>query len=111
MPLGSTFRSAFSPNAAPRHPDRRQSPRYDMAGGVYLLQDGAEPSKIGMVRDISLGGAYVMSDEDFPADKVLRMQFKIGADFEMSGHVCRKDRTGFALLFDQEESQADAAEN
>jgi hypothetical protein len=102
MPLGSSLRSAFSPNAAPKHPDRRQSPRYDMAGGVYLLEDGAEPIKIGMVRDISLGGAYVASQDELPSDKLLKLQFKIGADFDMSGMICRRDRAGFAVLFEQE---------
>ncbi len=103
MPLGSSLRSAFSPDAAPKHPDRRNSPRYDMAGAVYLLSDGVEPLKVGMVRDISLGGAYVASQEDLPTDKILKLQFKIGADFEMSGHVCRKDRNGFAMNFQSEE--------
>ena len=102
MPLGSSLRSTFSPSAAPQHPDRRQSPRYDMAGGVYLLEDGVEPIKIGMVRDISLGGAYVSSQDELPTDKLLKLQFKIGADFEMTGNICRKDRDGFAVLFHEE---------
>jgi hypothetical protein len=103
MPLGSSLRSAFSSSAAPQHPDRRQSPRYDMAGGVYLLEDGAEPIKVGMVRDISLSGAYVSSQDELPSDKLLKLQFKIGADFEMTGNICRKDREGFAVLFELEQ--------
>jgi len=102
MPLGSSLRSAFSPDVAPQHPDRRQSPRYDMSGEVYLIDDGVDHTKVGMVRDISLGGAYVASQDDLPTDKLLKLQFKIGADFEMSGHVCRKDRNGFAVLFEEE---------
>lgn len=101
MPLGSV-KSAFSPDATPKHPDRRQSPRYDMSGGVYLIVEGAEPAKVGMIRDISLGGAYVASQGDLPADKLIKLQFKIGADFEMSGHICRKDRGGFAVVFEEE---------
>ena len=101
MPLGSSLRSTFSPTA-PQHPDRRQAPRYDMSGGVYLLEDGVEPIKIGMVRDISLGGAYIASQDDLPTDKLLKLQFKIGADFEMTGNICRKDREGFAVLFHEE---------
>jgi len=104
MPLGSSLRTAFSPDVTSKHPDRRQSPRYDMSGGVYLMEDGAEPTKVGMVRDISLGGAYVASQDDLPTDRMLKLQFKIGADFEMSGHVCRKDRQGFAVLFEREET-------
>jgi hypothetical protein len=102
MPIGSSLRSAFSSETAPQHPDRRQAPRYDMSGGVYRIQDGMEPSKIGSVRDISLGGAYVISQDDLPTDKLLRLQFKMGADFEMSGHICRKDRQGFAVIFEAE---------
>ena len=103
MPLGSSLRSAFSSNVAPQHSDRRHSPRYDMSGEVFLTGDSCEPKKIGMVRDISLGGAFVTSQDDPPIRELLRLQFKIGADFEMSGHICRKDRDGFAILFEEEE--------
>jgi hypothetical protein len=108
MPIGSSLRSAFSPDVAPQHPDRRQSPRYDMSGGVFLLEDGVEPKKVGVVRDISLGGAYVASQDEVPTDQLLKLQFKIGADFEMSGHICRKDRNGFAVLF-EEDAEAQSA--
>jgi hypothetical protein len=101
MPIGSSLRSAFSLESAPQHPDRRQSPRYDMSGGVYR-KDGTEPSKIGTVRDISLGGAYVFSQDDLPTEKLLTLQFKMGADFEMSGYIRRKDRNGFAIVFEAE---------
>ena len=100
MPFGTGLRTALSPDSALKHPDRRQSPRYDMSGGVYLIADGAEPTKVGVLQDISLGGAYVASQEDLPTDKLLRLQFKIGADFEMSGRVCRRDRNGIAVLFE-----------
>jgi hypothetical protein len=73
-----------------------------MSGPVFLLLEGMEPVKIGIVRDISLVGAYVSSQEDPPKDELLKMQFKIGADFDISGHVCRKDRFGFAVQFDAE---------
>src|SRR5512146_1723557 len=102
MPLGSSMRSAFSPDATQPHPDRRNSPRYDMTGPVFLLLEGMAPVKIGTVRDISLGGAYVSSPEDPPKDELLKLQFQIGADFEMSGHVCRKDGVGFAVQFETE---------
>ena len=102
MALGSTLRSAFSPDATHVHPDRRNSPRYDMSGAVYVIMEGTEPVKIGMVRDISLTGAYVASQEDPPQDEHLKLQFKIGADFEMQGCVCRKEGNGFALRFDEE---------
>ncbi len=102
MPLGASLRSAFSPDATLQHPDRRQSPRYDMAGAVFLLAEGIEPVKIGIVRDISLSGAYVFSQENPPNDELLKLQFRIGADFEMSGHVCRNDSSGFAVQFDGE---------
>jgi len=102
MALGSSLRSAFSPDATPQHPDRRQSPRYDMSGGVYLIEEGVEPTKVGMIRDISLGGAYVASQDDLPTNKLLKLQFKIGADFEMSGYIRRKDRNGFAVIFEGE---------
>lgn len=102
MPLSSTIRSPFSPDATHPHPDRRISPRYDMSGPVFLLLEGMEPVKIGIVRDISLSGAYVSSQENPPKDELLKLQFKIGADFEMSGHVCRKDGFGFAVQFDGE---------
>lgn len=99
MPLGYSLRSAFSPDVAPQHPDRRQSPRYDMSGEVYLIEEGVDPTKVGMLRDISLSGAYVASQDELPTDKLLKLQFKIGADFEMSGSLCRKDRNGFAVRF------------
>lgn len=102
MPLGSTIRSAFSPDATHPHHDRRNSPRYDMTGPVFLVLEGMEPVKIGTVRDISLGGAFVSSPEDPPKDELLKLQFKIGADFDMSGHVCRKDVSGFAVQFEAE---------
>lgn len=104
MPLGSSLRMAFSPETTPQHPDRRQSPRYDISGAVFLIEEGTEVTKIGVVRDMSLTGAYITSQEDFPAEKLLRMQFQVGADFEMSGYVCRKDRNGFAVNFDAEAS-------
>ena len=99
MPLGSSLRMAFSPETTPQHPDRRQSPRYDISGAVYLLEEGSEPSKIGLVKDMSLTGAYIASQQDPPIELPLRMQFQVGADFEMTGHVCRKDRNGFAVNF------------
>ena len=102
MPLGSAPRSAFTPDATNPHPDRRNSPRYEMTGPVFLLIEGMEPVKIGNVRDISLTGAYVASPEDPPQNELLKLQFQIGADFEMSGHVCRKEQTGFAVRFDAE---------
>ncbi len=102
MPLGSALRSAFTPDPANPHPDRRNSPRYDMSGPVFLLLEGTEPVKIGMVRDISLSGAFVASPEHPPQDELLKLQFRIGADFEMSGHVCRKEHAGFAVHFDAE---------
>jgi hypothetical protein len=103
MPLRSSLRSAFSSDAAQQHSDRRDSPRYDMSGEVFLKGDSCEPKKLGMVRDISLGGAFVTSQDDLPAHELLRLQFKIGADFEMSGHICRKDQDGFAILFEEQE--------
>jgi PilZ domain len=103
MPLGTGLKTALSPDTTLRHADRRQSPRYDMSGGVYLIEAGAEPTKVGVLRDISLGGAYVASQEDLPTGKLLTLQFKIGADFEMSGRVCRRDRNGIAVLFEPEE--------
>lgn len=103
MPLGSALRSAFSPDPTHPHQDRRNSPRYDMTGPVFLLLEGLEPLKIGNVRDISLSGAYVVSPENPPQDEVLKLQFKIGADFEMSGNVCRREGTGFALQFHAED--------
>lgn len=102
MPLGSALRSAFSPDPTHPHPDRRNSPRYDMTGPVFLLLEETEPLKIGTVRDISLSGAYIESHESPPQDELLKIQFRIGADFEMSGHVCRKEATGFAVHFDGE---------
>ncbi len=102
MPLGYTTRSAFSPDATHPHPDRRNSPRYDMSGPVFLLLEGMEPVKIGAVRDISLGGAYISSQEHPPQNELLKLQFNIGADFEMSGQVCRKDSAGFAVQFETE---------
>ncbi|MGE5109991.1 MAG: PilZ domain-containing protein [Acidobacteriaceae bacterium] len=102
MPLGSSLRTAFSPDTTHQHPDRRSSPRYDMAGSVYWIVEGTEPVKIGMVRDISLSGAYVNSQEHPPKDELLKLEFRIGADFEMSGHVCRKESDGFAIRFDGE---------
>ena len=102
MPLGSSLRMAFSPDTTPKHPDRRQSPRYDMSGVVYLVGEGTTPMKVGMVRDMSLTGAYVTSQEDIPSERLLKMQFQVGADFEMSGHICRKDRYGFAVCFQEE---------
>jgi len=73
-----------------------------MTGPVFLLMEGVEPVKIGNVRDISLTGAYVFSPEDPPDNELLKLQFRIGADFEMSGHVCRKEGNGFAVHFDGE---------
>ncbi len=102
MPLGSALRSAFSPDATHPHPDRRNSPRYDMSGPVFVLLEGADPLKIGMVRDISLGGAYIASQENPPHDELLKLQFRIGADFDMSGQVCRTEGTGFAVHFETE---------
>ena len=102
MPLGSSLRMAFSPDTTPKHPDRRESPRYDLAGAVYLLQEGLPPIKIGIVRDMSLSGAYVVSQEDLSPNRQLRLQFQVGADFEMSGYICRRDRSGFALKFEAE---------
>lgn len=101
MPLGSTIKPTF-PDATQPRPDRRASPRYDMSGGVYAIIEGMEPTKIGTVRDISLGGVYVQSHEDPPLGEFLRLQFRIGADFEISGHVCRKESTGFAVRFEPE---------
>jgi hypothetical protein len=95
---------AFSPETTPQHPDRRQSPRYDISGAVYLLAEGTEPSKIGVVKDMSLTGAYITSQDDLPIERPLRMRFKVGADFEMIGHLCRKDRNGFAVNFVTEAS-------
>ena len=106
MPDGSNLPSEFPPTTASEHQDRRQSPRYDMAGGVYLLAAGAEPTKIGTVRDISLNGAYVTSQEDMPYDTPLKLQFKIGADFEISGHICRRERSGFAIAFEQQQAES-----
>lgn len=105
MPDGTNLPPAFSPSAAPQHQDRRQSPRYDMAGGVYLLADGIEPTKIGTVRDISLSGAYISSQDDIPHDTPLKLQFKIGADFEISGRICRRERNGFAVIFEQQQAE------
>ncbi len=102
MPLGSALRSAFTPDATSPHPDRRNAPRYDMTGPVFLLLEGLEPVKIGTVRDISLSGAFVASQEHPPQNELLKLQFKIGADFDMSGHVCRKDPAGFAVQFNDE---------
>ena len=99
MPLGSALKSAFSPDATHPHPDRRNASRYDMTGPVFLLFEGMEALKIGTVRDISLGGAFVSSQEAPPEGELLKLQFSIGADFEMSGHVCRKEGTGFAVRF------------
>ncbi len=102
MPLGSSIKSAFSPDVTQPRPDRRGSPRYEMAGGVYAMIEGLEATKIGTVRDISLGGVYVQSHEYPPIGEFLRLQFRIGADFEISGHVCRKENTGFAVRFEPE---------
>ncbi len=73
-----------------------------MTGPVYLLLEGTEPVKIGTVRDISLGGAFVTSPEKPPQDELLKLQFRIGAEFEISGHVCRKETAGFAVQFEAE---------
>ncbi len=102
MPLSSALKSAFTSESTNPHPDRRTSPRYDLTGPVFLLLEGMEPVKIGTVRDISLSGAYVLSHENPPDNELLRLQFRIGADFEMSGHVCRKEAAGFAVHFDSE---------
>src|SRR6185369_13937673 len=102
MPLGSGLRMAFSPDTTPKHPDRRESPRYDLAGAVFLIQQGLEPIKVGVVRDMSLSGAYIASQENPSPERRLRLQFRVGAVFEMSGYVCRKDRSGFAVVFDDD---------
>jgi hypothetical protein len=73
-----------------------------MSGVVYLINESMEPIKVGMVRDISLSGAYVTSQENPPTHERLKLQFRIGADFEMSGHVCRTDDNGFAVHFEAE---------
>ena len=104
MPLGTSIRSAFTPDTVQSHPDRRSSPRYDMTGSVFVVLEGTDPVKIGTVRDISLNGAYIASPEDPPHEELLKLQFRIGADFEISGHVCRKEELGFAVRFDGETS-------
>ncbi len=80
------------------HPDRRQSPRYDMTGPVFLISSDP-PVEIGRVRDISLNGCFINSHQDLPDRALLKFQFKIGAEFEMVGIVCRKERSGFAVRF------------
>lgn len=102
MPLGSSLKTFAFSDTTPQHADRRQSPRYDMSGSVFLVEENGESAKVGVVRDISLSGAYVATQQDLPADKLLKLQFKIGADFEMSGYICRKDRNGFAVHFGDE---------
>ena len=104
MPLGSSLRMAFSPDTTPKHPDRRESPRYDMSGAVFLIGQDTEPIKIGIVRDMSLAGAYISSPENSSPEGLLRLRFQVGANFEISGQVCRKDRSGFAVCFLDEAS-------
>lgn len=102
MPLGSSLKAFAFSDAPPQHADRRQSPRYDMSGSVCLVEKDRDSTKVGIVRDISLGGAYVVSQQDLPTEKLLKLRFMIGADFEMCGYVCRKDRNGFAVNFENE---------
>ncbi len=81
------------------HPERRQSPRFDMPGPVFVVETG-KTSEIGKVRDISVNGCFIDSNEEVAPDWKLRLQFRIGAEFEMIGTVRRKEPTGFAVQFE-----------
>ncbi len=101
MSLGSSLKFGDIRNV---HPDRRLSPRYDMPGSVCMVE-GDRSSESGRVRDISLNGCFVSSQQDVPIDQVMRLQFKIGADFEIMAIVCRKERSGFAVRFNGDPEQ------
>ena len=89
-------------SAAEKDQDRRDSPRYSMPGTVFLSLDDGTRKKIGKVRDISLHGCFVDSEEDLALEQAVKLQFQIGADFQISGQIRRKDKKGFAVSFDGE---------
>ncbi len=79
-------------------PDRRQSQRYSLSGMAYVMSDG-KSVEIGRVRDISLSGCFIHSQQMLSMLVPLQFRFNVGAEFDITGFVCRKEDKGFAVHF------------
>ncbi len=71
--------------------DRRTSPRYQFPGTVEIASESLSERLLAEVRNISLGGCYILMEDPLNADAVVHLKFSLGAtEFEMQGVVCNR---------------------
>jgi hypothetical protein len=82
--------------------DRRTSPRYQFPGTVEIVSQGFSERLLAEVRNISLGGCYILMKDPLNADAVVHLKFSLGAtEFEIAGVVRnRKLGHGMGVQFD-----------
>ncbi|HYD16405.1 MAG TPA: PilZ domain-containing protein [Candidatus Nanoarchaeia archaeon] len=89
----------------PASRERRTSPRHATNGMVYRVHE-AGTSELGKVRDVSLGGCFVLSDLSVQLSEQMHLKFSIGAEFEIEGTIARTGTGGFAIVFSGQAAEA-----
>ena len=84
--------------------EKRIYPRVSLFTEVWLGEDGIFTKSQRMLRDLSVGGAYVETPEQFPVGSVLSLRFMLpGADAMISCAVfvrnVREGGTGLGVEF------------
>jgi hypothetical protein len=65
--------------------EKRSSPRVSIQTEIWLGQDGIFTRTRRMLRDLSEGGAYIETSEQFPVGSVMSLRFMLpGADAMIS---------------------------
>jgi hypothetical protein len=86
---------------------RREHKRHDCGGSVRFKDDGG-PSAIGEIRDLSLGGCFVLAASPPRTGTRLKLQLDIsGQSIQAEGIVASQAKLGMGVRFDKlEPSQA-----
>jgi hypothetical protein len=80
--------------------ERRRTPRYPFSAGIEILDEQTNSHTTSQVRDLSLGGCYVETQDPLPVGKQVLMEIYTDTEFlEARATVAFLESQGMGLAF------------